>query len=135
MGANGVTMERPAEVVWFERIMLGTLALGVLQTWLGWSKLVQMSTPAFALTTEIVTVAIIGGLTLRASRGHSNIAKWILVALALIGFPFVAMALENGDVPGSPVITVIQTVAQLVALVLLFTSGGKSWFKPKAAEA
>jgi hypothetical protein len=132
-------MGRPWEIVWFERIYLGTLALGAVQSWIAWPALVKMGGPVFVVTTQLLTFALIGGLTLLISRRRSNIAKWILIGLFIAGLPIFIRHLLDGQLVGgggSPVISITQLAAQFVALALLVTPASRNWFKREVpAEA
>ena len=124
-------VEKPVEIVWFERIMFATLALGVIQSWLTWPAAVKLASPAFVVSTQIVVVVIMAALILLISRRRSNVARWILIILTLIGLPAVAKEAINGQMLGSPILVAIQTVSELAGLVLLFTPRGRIWFRSK----
>jgi len=122
-------MERPTEIIWFERIIIATLAVGVFNSWLAWPELSAMAGPEFAISTQLFTLAVILGLTLLISRRRSNVAKWISVAMIVIGLPFAVIAEARGMVPGSIVIRIAQTLGQAIAYALLFTPSARRWFK------
>jgi hypothetical protein len=128
-------MHRPSGVVWFERIIIATLVLGVLNSWLAWPQLVAMRGPTFALTVQALTLAVMLGLTLFVSRRRSNIAKWILIALTALGLPILFQQLTSGQLQGALLITLTQTVSQIVAFALLFTPASRQWFKREPMQA
>ena len=128
-------MTRPTEIVWFERIIIGTLFLGALNNWLAWPQLVAMRGPAFLIAVQLFTLAFIMGLTLFISRRRSNIAKWISVGLFVAGLFLMVRDGLAGLQSGSPAIGIIQAAAQLVAYALLFTAASRRWLKREAAAA
>lgn len=125
-------MERPTEIIWFERIILGTLALGAFNSWLAWPQISAMRGPGFAISTQLFTFAVLLGLTLLISRRRSNVAKWISVAMFLVGLPFALIVEARGLAPGSTIIRIVQTIGQAIALGLLFSSSARRWFKASA---
>ena len=127
-------MRRPAEVKWFERIIAATLVLGIVQSWLAWPQLVAMRGPAFLLTSQLLTFAVMIGLTLCVSRGRSSIAKWIMLGLFVVGLPIVVkLAAVELLTLGSPLITFTQFAGQLLAYALLFTRASRRWFRGESA--
>jgi hypothetical protein len=128
-------MTRPAEIIWFERLIIATLILGELNTWLAWPQLVEKTGPAFIIMVQLFTVAIVLGLALLVSRRRSNIAKWISIALFALGSPFWLWQLLSGSLLGSPIISIIQVVGQVAAFTMLFTTASRRWFKKEAAPA
>lgn len=122
-------MQRPYEIVWFERIILGTLALGLLNSWLAWPQLFPMRGPAFLLTTQLLTLAIMLGLTFFIPRRRSNIAKWIMVGLFVVGLPIVFQQAFFGQLHGALLITLAQLIGQIVAYAMLFVPSSRRWFR------
>ena len=126
---------RPTEVVWFERIIIGTLILGGVNTWIAWPQLVALRGPAFLVTVQLLTISVMLGLALLVSRRRSNIAKWISIALFVGGLPIWVQQVSSGALHGSLIVSFIQVVAQAGAYALLFTSASRRWFKRDAAAA
>jgi uncharacterized membrane protein len=128
-------MTRPKEIVWFERGIIASLFLGAINSWLAWPELVALGGMAFLITIQIFTFAIMIGLTLFVSRRRSNVAKWILVALFVIGTPMWLKNALAGLQPGSPLILFAQFAVQVVAYILLFTAASRSWLKGQTEPA
>ena len=126
-------MQRPIEIVWFERLVFGSLALGLVQSWLAWPELTKLASPSFILVTQVFSFGIGGGLALLVSRRRSNIAKWISVVLFLIGLPVMAKEAMDGQLTGSASISVVQTIGELVAYALLFAPASVHWLKQDRA--
>jgi hypothetical protein len=122
-------MQRPREILWFERIMIATLALGILNSWLAWPPLAALRGAAFALTVQSLTLLIMLSLTLFVSRRRSSIAKWILIGLAVLGLPMFLEHLTTGQFQGAGLIAFTQLLGQVVAYGLLFTPDSRRWFR------
>lgn len=118
---------RPREIVLFERIMFGTLLLGVIKSYLSWDQLVALAPAAVVIGGQTLIIALMAGLTLLVSRRRSNIAKWVLVALFVLGLPAVAKLASDGLLMGSTVLTILQIIGQVVAYGLLFTTASRGW--------
>lgn len=118
---------RPREIVLFERIMFGTLLIGVIKSYLSWDHLVAIAPAAVVIGGQALIIALMAGLTLLVSRRRSNIAKWVLVALFALGLPAVAKLTSDGVLEGSNVLTALQIVGQVVAYGLLFTTASRGW--------
>lgn len=133
--AAGEEAPRPPEIRWFELIILATLAFGVIHSWVAWSELTAQQSPYVLLAEQSITLVLMGGLTLFVSRRRSNVAKWILIALFVLGLPAVFLTVTMGLVRDSVWIMLIQIVGQLVAYALLFTPASKRWLSGQAASA
>jgi hypothetical protein len=126
---------RPQAIIWFERLNLGTLALGVVQSWLAWDTLVKTGQSiAFILAVQIFSFGLVIALTLLVSRRRSKVAMWILVVFFVLGLPGMFMMLRGGLLLGSHVISIMQTLAQFSALVLLFTGPARRWMNREKSD-
>jgi uncharacterized membrane protein YagU involved in acid resistance len=79
---------RPKTIIYFERIIFGTLLLKVLQSYLSWDQDIAIaaavypnSAVAFNLIVQILTIVLFATLTLLVSRRHSKIAMWVSIVL------------------------------------------------------
>jgi predicted permease len=99
---------RPTNVAYFEWIFLATLALGAVQSWLGWDEAVQLASPTFVLTIQILTFGLIIALVLLVTKVGVLGAGWITFA---------------------------QLVGQCFALALMFTPSARAWLKREPAHA
>ena len=126
---------RPKAIIYFERIIFGTLLLGVLQSYLGWDRLVALAgatrpnPTGFIILVQALTIALIVTLTLLTSRRRSRIAMWASIVLFVLGLPTVAALAAQGLLLGSGAITTLQTVGQLIAYGLLFTPAARQWMR------
>jgi hypothetical protein len=124
---------RPRSVVNFERIIFGTLALGLIQSYLAWDKTVaiagatQSNPIAFVIGIQVASFALITTLTLLVSRRRSKIAMWISIAMLLLGLPMFFTFASKGLLFGSHLISTIQVVGQSIAFALLFTKSARLW--------
>ena len=121
---------RPKAIVYFEWIIFGTLALGLVQDYLAWDSLVAVAgTVPFLILTQALTFALIITLTLLISRRRSAVAMWISIVLFALGLPAVVALAMQGLLFGARAITAVQTIGQLIAYGLLFTSEARNWMK------
>lgn len=127
---------RPWSIVDFERILLGSLALGVLKTWLDWDLLIAQASESnsgnpvgFTLFTLAFSFGSVVLMTLLVSRGRSRIAMWVSVVLYALGLPMVIGFIASGMSIGSPALTLLQSFAQLVGYGLLFTPSARRWLR------
>lgn len=127
---------RPQSIVNFERVVLASILLGIVNTGLIWDDLqaavatTGMGT-GLVLGIQAVTIGLYLLLIWFISRKGSPVAKWIYVVLCVIGLVFGLLGLGEaarlyGTVP--LVITVVQYVLSLVSLWLLFRPDSKTWF-------
>ena len=129
---------RPPSIVLFDRMFLASLIIGVINAVLsfdsmqaelaanpdtaalGWGSGMVIAIIAFSLLIPLLLWYLI------AYRA-SGIAKWILVVLTVGGLLFMGIDLEN-LLSLATIGTLVVTVLQLVAIVMLFRPDAKSWF-------
>ena len=131
---------RPDSIVWFERLIFGTLCLGAIQTYLNWQQVLATAstsgTPvAFVFIVQISVFAIITLLTLLTSRRRSKVAMWISVALFALGIPAFIGLVASGLLIGSGWIAALQTLGQLVGYGLLFMPSSRRWMNREDPSA
>ena len=127
---------RPLTIVYFERIILATFALGVLQTYLGWNQLVQQTLASgrsisFLVFIDLITFGVLITLALLICRRRSRIAMWVSIGLFVLGLPLFFVILRSGLLAGSSLISLLQTVGQFAAYTLLFTRSAQRWLGKK----
>jgi hypothetical protein len=118
---------RPRAIVWFELLYISTLAIGGVQAAIGWRQLIALANLSSIFVIQISTFVIILLLVLLVSRARSKLAKRILVLCFALGVPTLWLTLTSGDMPGIAILTAVQTTAQVVAMLLLFTPGANAW--------
>jgi hypothetical protein len=122
---------RPKSIVYFEILLLGTLALGVVQSLLAWNDTTKLAGIGFTLIVQITTLAIFLALTLLISRGRNRIAMWISIALFVLGLPAYFAILSKGLLFGSGAISLAQIIGELVGYGMLFTPSARAWLSRK----
>ena len=100
---------RPKAIVYFEWIVFGTLALGLVQDYLAWDSLIavagttQADPRTFLILTQALTFGLIIVLTLLISRRRSIVAMWISIILFVLGLPMVLTLAAQGLLDVRPV--------------------------------
>ncbi|QYJ07371.1 hypothetical protein [Qipengyuania flava] len=136
---------RPASIIWFERLFLLSLLLGLgnailsfdsavalveadpVMAEMGWSGGFVMGVVAFSLGIPLL-------LTYLIARRASVVAKWVLVALVAIGFLMISFDTEN-MLSLANIGSAVAALLQLVAVTLLFRRDAVEWLgKPKGAN-
>lgn len=138
---------RPHSITMFDRFYLGSLVLGVGNFFIGYedtmaqieqqpgSAELGMASAGFLWGTFAFGMAISLLLWFLISRKANNVARWILVVLAvigLLGLPFSLAQLTTFQLAASLVITAIN----LLAVYFLFRPDAKAWFEhgPKGMD-
>jgi len=128
---------RPPSIVNFTRVVLLSLAIGIVATWLSWDKLQEaiaatgsgMST-GMILGIQGVTIALYLLLIWFISSHGSPVAKWIYVVLCVLGLVFgligFRQTLAYGTLPA--LLAAIQYILSIISLWLLFRPDSKAWF-------
>ena len=137
---------RPKTIVYFERIIFGTILLGVLDGYLHWDRALARSSSldhnsalAVNLIIQIFNFVLAATLTLLVSRRRSKIAMWVSIAwFALYLALFVSDIILGVQFKTDDIITLAVLVGQGVAYGLLFTPSARRWMnredeKPKVA--
>lgn len=118
---------RPRAILLFERLFLGSLALGAVQAFGGWDALAARGSAGEMLALLALTFGTLGGLVLLVSRGRSRAAKWVLVLLYAVGLPLTLGSWDRGTLVGSAWLALVQAAMQVAALALLFTAPARAW--------
>ena len=120
---------RPWTIVYFERLFVFTLVLGIPHAWLSQDLFENVGEVLWTLAS---TTAISGFLVFMISRRRSKIAKWVLTAMTVFGLLFTLwLFLQGVDLPLSIWIAPIQYVGQIAAVALLFLPSSRQWFQSK----
>ena len=123
---------RPKTIIAFEWISLSMLLVGIVHSIATWEESIAMSSPGFVITVQAFSIGVALALILWVSRGRSNVAKWINVALFVLGLPVMIVLFGSEQMTGSSLVTLAQTVIQMIALGLLFTPSAREWLSKSA---
>lgn len=142
-------MVRPVSIVWFERCLLGSIALWLVSTVLNWNAMLATMAgnpataqfgPSFAPTVGAVTVVVTLGiwalLWYLTARQASTIAKWIITVFfvfALLGFGFAAVT-QHFQTGLAGVLRIVTFVLFAVAVWQLFRPDAEAWFAGTSAD-
>jgi hypothetical protein len=135
---------RPKSIVLFERLMLLSILLGLVSTFINWEsmqeQLAAQGTPVGAstvLTIQGVGIVLYLVLLYFISRKGSPIAKWIYVILALLTLVFgligIGETFKLGALPAA--FAIVGYILTAVTLWLLFRPDAKAWFSEGRGEA
>lgn len=131
---------RPASIQWFERIYLATLVLGLVNLLVHFGKLGEVmgntgSTMTVVMLSFAIGIAISLAFWYLVARRASNIAKWFLVVLVVLGVLGLPGAYGMISTLGLPYVALgaLSTLLQVVAAGLLFTAESRRWFAAKGA--
>ena len=130
---------RPNSIVWFERLFLGSLLLGVINAFLVYDNVVAVMDAdpnmaalgmggGFAIVIWVVSFAISLLLWYLIARKASTVAKWIFVVLTVVGL--LMTSLNPGEMlTFANILTGLIFVMQLASVVVLFFPDATAWFK------
>jgi hypothetical protein len=118
---------RPPAIIWFERLFLFSLALGVVQAWVGHEQAAARGSLAGQPLAVVLSLLVLGGTALLVSRGRIWWARWLLTLLYLAGLPLFLIELDTGRVIGWAALSVLQAALQAAATALLFTRDARRW--------
>ena len=135
---------RPNSIRQFDRYFLASIALGLFNSVLSASDSLAMlnSDPAtaqagFSLAFVITTSVFVLGMPLLLwffiSRMASNVAKWILVVMTVLGLLMLPLMLPRmmEYKTATLVITGVLTLLQLFAITFLFRADAKAWLESR----
>ena len=130
---------RPASIVYFERLSILSILVGIAFAMLTWDSGAVMPrqaamAPGMVLIVQGISLIIVLALVFLISRKASVIAKWILVVLFAIGLVFtvpqLGATLDQGLVG---LLQISQMIVQAAAIYFLFTAEARAWFGEKRA--
>jgi hypothetical protein len=126
-------------VIWFERLMYLSIAIGPITTALDWNHLVALAQrlggAGFVLFVDGFTLALLILFVWLVARRAKNWARWVDLGMFVVGTPSAIRLLAN-KLPDKPLLgtlNLVQVALQIVALVLIFTGNARDWFKRNPA--
>lgn len=130
---------RPKSIVQFERVVLLSIAIGIVQSILYWDHATAAANargfgPGVLVGAQLFGIAIYLLLLWFIARKGSFMARGIYVVLTIIG---VAMSLFGlGQVETVPLIfTIVQALLSLISIWLLFRPDANAWFSQRRLSA
>lgn len=140
-------MTKPDSIVLFDRLFLGSMALGILNFVFEWSKTkaALVNSPEIAaagLGTGFIIATFVGGMILNLiiwyfiSARASKIAKWIFTVFFVVGLLFILTSLNNPLGPKGIALagTLVITALQGAATYMLFRPDAIAWFDSKHVD-
>lgn len=125
------TKKRPRSVELFEVMYLVSLGIGLILSSLSWGYLTQIAGAGFVLFVQAGTLLFVLVLVLLVSRKGSNIARWVLVVMFVLGaiayIPSAAWMFAIN--PITAVLAAIQIAFQVIGMWYIFSSDAKPWFQ------
>ena len=134
---------RPKTIIYFEWIILGTLLLNTLRSYLDWDRIIGQALAKdapirtllalyyFPLTIIIGSLLLFGVLTLLVSRRRSKIAMWVSIGLFAISFAVFVLDIVDDFIrarlPSEHMMRVLEHISQAAAYALLFTPSARRW--------
>jgi Na+-transporting NADH:ubiquinone oxidoreductase subunit NqrE len=132
-------MTRPHSIIWFERVFLGSMLLGLVNSALTWSTINDQvaATPGAALLGSnflIGTIAVSVVINLLMwyfiARRGSNVARIIWTVLFAIGLLGVVAVFMQPTPATMKIVPLINFTLQAVGIFLLWRPDAKPWFAP-----
>jgi LPXTG-motif cell wall-anchored protein len=127
----------PRNVVRFEQLIYASLVVRLIIAIVDFARLSKVTSALAIVGAGVAGFVILVLLAWLIARRRKNWARWVLLTLYLLGLPFVIVGpfvTEVGGValakPSPFVISLIalETIAQAVALIFVFTGDAKAWF-------
>lgn len=134
---------RPQAIILFERLMLASFVVGLTNIATGFSRIQAIITQSplnpLAMTVGMIVGLGFGlllplGLALLISRRASNVAKWILVVLLVLGLLRSPTTLANPMMsPLGKLGYLVISLIQIGAAIMLFRKDVREWLGRRGA--
>lgn len=125
---------RPKSVTLGEQLYAASIVVTVVLAVMGWQEAAAVGGAALAATVNVVVVGLSILLLLLTTRRASRVALWLLVALTVVNVVGYLFQVSGGVVAAGVfgVLTTLQTLLGVVAIVLLFRPNARAWFADAA---
>ena len=123
-------VEKPSQIKSAVNLLWASLAIGFVKLIMDMQHLGPQASPAFTIYILISVIAVMALLIVFISKGKNWARITFLVSFVLGSLPSIPLVL--GEFNRSPVLgafSLIQIVIQVVALYIVFTKPGATWFK------
>lgn len=119
-------MSRPAPIIWFEFLVLASVAWGLVDLGLSYDAMAAVGAEGAALSTWMMTSLLVLAIGLSISRGGSRTARWVLTGVTGLATP---IGLINQTYM-SPT-DWISTLAPIVAITLVWQKSVTAWMNDR----
>ncbi|WP_315760404.1 hypothetical protein [Sphingomonas sp. Y38-1Y] len=127
---------RPPSIIWFERLFLAALLIGLVNSTLVYGQL-GAAGGAQPLGAGVLIFSIGIGLVINVAlwyfvaRRASNAARWILVVLFVLGLASLLFSVAMGTFPpgAAGALGALGWVLQTASIVMLFRRDAAAWFR------
>ena len=133
---------RPRSIVQFERVVLLSIAIAILDSFLSWDRTsaavsAQGLGDGFVIGAQAFSVVIYLLLLWFIARKGSFMARGIYVALAVIGLAMGLFSLRQASnyETVSLIIMIVQLLLSLISIWLLFRPDANAWFSESRRAA
>ncbi len=134
---------RPQSILKFEQFYMGSIILGLVNTFLNWSNTkaqlaadpnASMFGDGFLIVVTVISVSISLLLWYFTARKASNVCKWILTVFFVIGLIFLPFGLFQ--LPTTVmIISLVSTALAGYAIYMLFRPDAVAWFQGETAPS
>lgn len=119
---------RPRSIVVFEVMILASLVLGAFSSFMAPIEQLRQVPLWSVVIAQGGVLLIMVALTLLISRRRSNTAKWVSIAMFILGLPLYFKMVGEGTIDPR-VVQLIQIALQTVGYAFLFTPGARKWLR------
>lgn len=138
-------MTRPQSIIWFERFFLGSMAIGLFNSAMNWTKMqeqIAANPDSAILPSWFMPAMMVFGIGINlllwyfAARKGSVVAKWIIAVLFGFGVIGIVLTMIRGQATqgGLTILGIVTWVLSAIAVVMLFRSDAKAWFAGDRTE-
>ncbi|HTG37838.1 hypothetical protein [Sphingomonas sp.] len=132
---------RPSSIIWFERLFLAALAIGLVNSLMilnaiNADQAGQPLSPSVLIGSIVVGNIINVVLWYFVARRASNIARWILVALFVLGALSLGFSVMTDSYPGGieGLLGAIGWALQAASILCLFRRDAATWFESEPGD-
>lgn len=130
---------RPTSILWFERLALLSIALGMVSGYLQWDETFAITArdgfgPGIVIALMVFGYGLVLLLLWLVVRRASNVAKWIYVVLSALGFLGlidIANFRAQGDLLFG--VLLVQYLLSAINLWLLFRADARNWLAGRSS--
>jgi hypothetical protein len=123
----------PLNLKRFEMLMYGSAVVTVFIGVLDFGRFAPITGPVFILGMIAISVALAVVPAWLIARMRQGWARWLLLALVLVGIPGFVQAFVEWA-PGAPItatLNVLRLGLQVAALYYVFSDAANAWFKAR----